>query len=352
MTDKCFDINSYNNSPLSIYLNELCQLDGVSGNESAVRDYILDKIKPYADDVSVDGLGNIIALKKGAQTPKNKIMLAAHMDEVGMIITDIDKEGLLRFCCVGGIDKRLLPGRSIRINGLPGVIGIKPIHLCDGKSRSAGADTDNLYIDIGAQSDEQAKQYASLGDYASFDTQYELLGDMIKAKAIDDRVGCAIMLDIMSQPLQYDTWFAFTVQEEVGLRGAKTAAYTIDPDIAIVLESTTAADIPGVDGAKCICKVGSGPVISFMDHSTIYDRTLYNTAFALAKESGIACQTKTGIAGGNDSGAIHQSRGGVRTLAISLPCRYIHSPSCMASPVDVMQCGYLAQSCLDRFAQL
>lgn len=352
MTDKCFDINSYNNSPLCSYLSELCNLDGVSGNENAVRDYILDKIKPFADDISIDGLGNIIVFKKGEQTPKNKIMLAAHMDEVGLIITDIDKEGMLRFSCVGGIDKRLLPGRSIRINGLAGVIGIKPIHLCDGKSRSSATDTDNLYIDIGAHNDEQAKQYVSLGDYASFDTQYELFGNMIKAKAIDDRVGCAIMLDILSKPLQYDTWFAFTVQEEVGLRGAKAATYTIDPDIAIVLESTTAADVPDVDGAKRICKVGCGPVVSFMDRSTIYDRELYNIAFELAKQGGIACQTKTGIAGGNDSGAIHQSRGGVRTLAISLPCRYIHSPSCMASPVDVMQCGYLAQSCIDRFAQL
>ena len=352
MTEQCFDINSYNNSPLSTYLSELCNLDGVSGNENAVRKYILDKIKPFADDISVDGLGNILVLKKGKHTPKNKIMLAAHMDEVGLIITDIDKEGMLRFSCVGGIDKRLLPGRSVRINGLSGVIGIKPIHLCDGKGRSSATDTDNLYIDIGANSDEQAKQYISLGDYASFDTQYELFGSMIKAKAIDDRVGCAIMLDIISKPLQYDTWFAFTVQEEVGLRGAKAAAFTIAPDIAIVLESTTAADVPGVDGAKCICKVENGPVVSFMDRSTIYDRQLYNIAFELAKAGNIACQTKTGIAGGNDSGAIHQSRGGVRTLAISLPCRYIHSPCCMASPIDVMQCGYLAQSCLDSFAQL
>lgn len=346
------NLAEYDSGSLSVYLSELCSLDGVSGNEGSVRQYIIDRIQTLADAVNIDPLGNIIAFKKGEYVPKNKIMLSAHMDEVGLIITHIENDGFLRFAPVGGIDKRILPGTLVRLNGLHGVIGINPIHLCSGDKKSSSSDISSMYIDIGAKDDEQAKQYVSLGDTAAFDTEYELFGEMIKAKAVDDRVGCAILLDIISKPLKYDTWFAFTVQEEVGLRGSKTAAYTIAPDIAIVVESTTAADVDGNTGAKQICKAGGGPVVSFMDRATIYDRELFRTAFEIASEHDIPCQTKTGIAGGNDSGSIHLTRGGIRTLAISLPCRYIHSPCCMARVSDIIDSAKLISLCLTQFAQL
>ena len=163
----------------------------------------------------------------------------------------------------------------------------------------------------------------------------------ICSKAIDDRAGCAILLHLLEQDAPYDFTAAFLVQEEVGLRGAKAAAYTVDPDFALVLEATTAADIAGAEEDAKVCCLGGGPVVSFMDRSTIYDKELYRMAFSLAEKNGISCQTKSRIAGGNDSGAIHVSRGGVRTLAISLPCRYLHSPSCLADLNDLDACTAL-----------
>ena len=165
---------------------------------------------------------------------------------------------------------------------------------------------------------------------------FRTLGDgRVCSKAIDDRAGCALLLGLLEQELPYDITAAFLVQEEIGLRGATAAAYTVAPEFALVLEATTAADIVGASGGERVCTLGGGPVISFMDRSTMYDKGMYQAAFALCQAQGIPCQTKTRIAGGNDSGAIHVSRGGVRTLAVSLPCRYLHSPSCVADLADL-----------------
>ncbi|MGN0601264.1 MAG: M42 family peptidase, partial [Oscillospiraceae bacterium] len=160
--------------------------------------------------------------------------------------------------------------------------------------------------------------------------------------------GCAIMLEMINGELEYDTWFTFVVQEEIGLRGSTTAAYTVNPDFAVVLESTTAADIPSADGENKVCRLGKGPVVSFMDRHTVYDKELYRLAFGIAGDNNIPCQTKTLIAGGNDAGAIHVSRGGVRTAAISLPCRYLHSPSCVIDKDDLFNSYRLAKLLLDR----
>ena len=168
-----------------------------------------------------------------------------------------------------------------------------------------------------------------------FDSEFvELGGNCVKSKAIDDRAGCAIMIQLIREGVEYDTYFVFNVQEEVGLRGSTASSFSVAPDFAIVLEATTASDIDGVSGAKKVCSLGKGPVVGFMDRSTVYDKELYRMAFESAEELGIPCQTKTMIAGGNDSGAIHKSRGGVRTIAVSVPCRYIHSPSCVINKED------------------
>ena len=196
------------------------------------------------------------------------------------------------------------------------------------------ADPDALVIDIGAKDKAEAEALVSPGDSVTFDSQFQRSHGKILSRAIDDRAGCALMIELIREGLEYDTTFAFVVQEEIGLKGGKTAAFAVDPDVAIVLESTTAADIKGVEPDKQVCRVGAGPVVSFMDRSTIYDKEYYRLAFDTAKELGIPCQTKTTVAGGNDAGAIHVSRGGVRCAAVSLPCRYLHSAVSMIAAQD------------------
>lgn len=321
---------------MSDYLKDLCLLNAVSGNEESVRNFIIDKIKEFCE-YSVDNLGNVIALRKGRKTPDKKLMVAAHTDEVGLIITSIRSDGTLTFDAVGGIDSAVIIGKKVKIGmaELNGVVGSKAVHKLSAKQRDEAPEISDLYIDFGAADKQDAEKNVNVGDYAYFDSDYIEFGNRrIKAKAIDDRAGCAIMLSLIEEEPEYDTWFVFNVQEEIGLRGSTVSAYTVQPDIAIVLEATTAADIEGTSGAERVCEVGKGPVVSFMDRSTMYDKELYKTAFSLADELGISCQTKSMIAGGNDSGAIHISGKGVRTIAVSLPCRYLHSPSCVISAQD------------------
>lgn len=317
-------------------LEKLCLANGVSGNEKTVCDLIISKIEGCCS-YRVDALGNLIAFKKGRKAPKNKVMLCAHMDEVGLIITSITEDGFLQFETIGGIDCRTIFGTSVQMqNGTIGVIGGKATHHLTGEERDKAPLADALYIDIGATNKEEALQHISLGDTASFCSDFCEFGDgFIKAKALDDRIGCALLIEVMHSELAYDTYFVFHVQEEVGLRGATVASIAVDPAIALVLEATTAADLSGVHGSKQVCRLGGGAVVSFMDGRTIYDKKLYALAFDLAKKQNIQCQTKTAIAGGNDAGAIHRSGDGVRTLAISLPCRYIHSPSCVMKISDI-----------------
>lgn len=324
---------------------KLCLLDGPSGCENSVSDFIINEIKDYAD-VKKDPMGNLIVFKKGKKRAVNKLMCDAHTDEVGMIITSITDDGFLLFEALGGIQTPSLVCKKVMINGkVPGVIGIKPVHLCKGDEKSLLPKTDSLYIDIGANSKEEAQKYVSVGDFATFISDFTELGtDTVKAKAIDDRIGCAILISLLKQEAEYDFYATFTVQEELGLRGAKTAAFTVDPDFCICLEATTAADIDGVDKEKTVCKLGNGPAVSFMDRSTLYDKALYDCAF----KSGIPCQPKSAVTGGNNSGAIHLSKSGVRTLAISTPCRYIHSASCIADFNDAENALLLTQYMINK----
>ena len=218
-------------------LEKLCSLYGISGNEEAVRDWILQQITPYVTTIEIDALGNLIAFKKGEQPAKTKLMLSAHMDEVGLIVTHITDEGLLKFTTVGGIDKRVLCGKQVWINGHYGVIGGKPIHLMKGDEREKAVPVEELSIDIGAGSKEEAEQAVSLGDVAGFVSTFDQEGNKIRGRALDDRVGCTILIDLIKRSLPYDMTFVFCVQEEIGLRGARTAAYSVNPQAAIVVES-------------------------------------------------------------------------------------------------------------------
>ena len=311
-------------------LKHLCAIDATSGDETAVRDFIISEIEGFCE-YKTDALGNLICLKKGNKRPQKKLMVDAHTDEVGLIITDITDSGFLKFRTVGGIDTAALMLRRVKINGKTnGVIGGKPIHLISAEEGKKLPKTDSLYIDIGAKSLKEAEESVSVGDRAVICGDFAVLGDNFKAKAIDDRIGCAVLIELLKGNSEYDFYGVFSVQEEVGARGAKTAAYAVNPDAALVLEATTAADIADVGYGESVCNLGAGPVVSFMDRSTVYDREFYNAAL----KSGILCQPKRAVAGGNNSGTVHLSREGVRTLAISLPCRYIHTASCVASVKD------------------
>lgn len=334
------------------YLKELCLLDGTSGREEKVREYIISKIKDKCE-YKVDPMGNIIADVKGKNPAKNKVMLSAHMDEVGFIVTYICDNGFLKFNSVGGVDSKVVNGRFVTVgeNRISGVIASKALHLCEGDEEHKVSELSKLYIDIGASSKEEAEKLVEIGDAVYFKSDFVEFGSSkIKAKAIDDRFGCAIMLKMIEETPEFDTTFAFLVQEEVGLRGAGPAAFTVDPDYAIVLEATTASDIAFVSDEDSVCIQGKGAVVSFMDRSTVYNRDMFKNAFRIAEDKGIAIQPKTTVAGGNDAGAIHKSRGGVYTITISLPCRYIHSSTSVADKRDMNECYKLAKALLEEYA--
>ena len=318
-------------------LKDLCLLNGTSGDEVRVRDYIINEIKEYST-YEVDNLGSIIAYKKGKKKPNKTVCLNAHMDEVGFIITGITSDGYLRFAPVGGIDTKVCLDRAVTVgeNRINGVIADKAYHLLEEGEKDKAPSFDKLLIDIGAKSETEAQSVVSLGDFAYFESDYTELGNgYIKAKALDDRIGCMLMIELIKSELEYDTVFCFNVQEEVGLRGSKCTSFAVGADISIVLEATTAGDLDGVSGADRVCVLGNGGVVSFMDNRTIYDRELYKLAMNTASENNIPVQTKTAVAGGNDAGSIQTSGKGAKVMALSLPCRYIHSPSSVVKMSDI-----------------
>lgn len=335
-------------------IKSLCSLNGVSGNEDAVRSFIRKEAQPYADSIRSDALGNLIVFKKGKRSTGNKLLIAAHMDEVGLIVKSITEDGFLKFDFVGGVDRRVAIGKRVQIgsNCVPGVIGLKAIHLVSADERKKAPKTDALYIDIGAVDKEDAQTLVSPGDYGSFvGSPTEFGNGLFKAKAIDDRLGCAIMLELLKEDLPLDVTFAFTAQEEVGTRGAFGAAFSVTPEVALVLETTTAADLPDIEGKQRVCAPGKGPVISYMDGAAIYDRALFETLRGLAEDHNIRWQTKEYIAGGNDSRTFQRSKAGVRVAAMSAAVRYLHAPTSVGSIRDFEDMLSLTRLFLVRMAE-
>lgn len=335
-------------------LKALCSLDGVSGDEDRVRDFIRRQAEPWAETVRTDALGNLIVHKRGRKPAGNKLLLCAHMDEVGLIVTRATEDGFLRFDFVGGVDRRVALGKPVVLgtNKIPGVIGMKAIHMLSAEERKKVPKTETLYLDIGAADKEEALSKVPLGTYGAFVGEPEELGDgLLKAKAIDDRVGCAILLELLKEDLPLDVTFAFTAQEEVGTRGAFGAAFSVTPEVALVLETTTAADLPGVEGARRVCAPGRGPVISYMDGGTIYDRSLFETLRRLAEERQIPWQVKEYIAGGNDARTIQRSKAGVRVAALSAAVRYLHAPASVGSLSDFEDMLKLTRAFLEHTAE-
>lgn len=334
-------------------VKELCLLNGVSSAEDEVRAFLKEKAAPYADSVRVDALGNLIVFKKGEKSTGNRLMLTAHMDEVGFIINDITEDGYLKFAPVGGVDPRVVIGKrvSVGFGRVAGAIGLKAYHLVSAEEEKSVPKFEDLYIDIGAKNRADAEAVTALGDLAAFESDAVVFGDgMLKAKAIDDRVGCAVMLKLIGEDLPMDCTFVFSTQEEVGTRGAFGAAFSVTPEIALVLEGTTAADFPGIDGHKRVAVPGKGPVLSFMDNGTVYDRGLFELLRDLAEQHGIPWQTKNGISGGNDSSAIQRTKEGVRVAAMSAPVRYLHAPSSVACVQDFDHMHALAKKFIEAVA--
>lgn len=318
------------------YLEKLCEFYAPSGMEGGIAEYIKSVIEPYCKECYIDALGNLIAFKEGAQRAQKRVQLDAHTDEVGFIITAINSDGSLCISDVGGINCESIVSKRVIFGDTVGVVQTKPVHLLSAADKGKLPDRSSLTVDIGATSADEAKQHVSVGDIGTFYSQYEMLGDnTLLARALDDRVGCALLMTLITEDQPYDAYYTFSVQEEVGCRGAQTATYQVNPDIAIVLEATTAADIPDVPQNKRVCSLGNGAAISFMDNRTVYDRALYDAAFKVAKQNEIKAQPKAAVSGGNDAATIHLSRDGVRTLAISTPCRYLHSSACLINTDDL-----------------
>lgn len=313
-------------------LKELCAIPSVSGREEKLRSFIISKIDGYCE-YEVDPNGNLICFKNGKKRPAKKIMVDAHMDEVGLIASYITAEGFVKFQTVGGIDTSVMLARKVVFeNGVVGVVGMKPVHLLSGDEKKTMPKAESLYIDIGAASKEEAEELISVGDVAVFFSEpLELGAETILARGIDDKAGVAVLISLLKREAEYDFYATFSVQEEVGLRGAKTAAYTVSPDAAVILETTTAADIYGVDKESQVCRLGGGPAISFMDKSTMYNKALFDYANSIP----VPHQVKQYVSGGNNAGAVHLTKSGVPTLTVSLPTRYIHSPSCVANVNDL-----------------
>lgn len=319
-------------------LRELCALRGVSGDEGRVREYIREKVEPFATSVKVDRLGNLIVFKKGTEENARHIVIAAHMDEVGMIVRGINENGLISYSPVGGIDPRTIVSKPVRIGDdeVPGVIGAKAIHLQRGAERETVLPHSELYIDIGAKDKASAERLVEIGDYISFESKWVEFGEgMVKARALDDRIGCMVMMSILEGEYPCDVTCVFTVQEEPGTRGAMAAAYSVSSDAAIILEATAANDMGDPNEIQKVCLVKHGVAISFMDKASIVTAPLFDRMRDLAEENNIPWQIKSGITGGNDAGPFQRMGGARATCVLSTPTRYIHSPSCVAAFADI-----------------
>jgi tetrahedral aminopeptidase len=339
-------------------LQQLSTAIGISGKEDAVRQLVLDAIRGHVQDTRIDPIGSVITRKPaldGAVRPL-RVMVAAHMDEVGLMVKGFDSDGLIRFTNVGGIDDRILPGLRVRINEVIGVVLWTPIHY---SSDQNVVKMSSLRIDIGASSKDEAMGKVKRGDRIAFESEFLELDDgrMLRGKALDDRAGCALLIDVLQREGGYphEVIGAFTVQEEIGLRGAMVAAQTIQPDIAFVLEATTANDLPNPTASRDstlsvnpTCVMGQGPVLSWIDASMIVPPRLLAFLRETAEAEGIPYQFKSNPGGGTDGGQIHLANEGVPTAVISLPCRYIHSPAAYLLREDYANALRLIQAALTR----
>lgn len=322
-------------------LETLCGAGGISGQEGEVRKIIKDQLEGHVDDLKVDALGNVLVTKAGKGRGRRlRVMVAAHMDEVGLMVTADDKDGIFRFDVVGGLSASQLVGKTVVVGKerIPGVIGFKPVHLTTASERSNGVSVDSLRIDTGGAGSGKVK----IGDQATFTANFLQLGTgatrTLRSKAMDDRIGVATLIELVKEaPPNIDLLAAFTTQEEIGLRGAKVAAHAFDPDMAIALDCTPAYDLPHWDGeenARYNARLGLGPAIYVSDKGTLSDPRLVRHFAEVAEAHGIPFQFRQPGGGGTDAGAIHKSRSGIPSVSLSVPGRYLHTAASIVRVSD------------------
>ncbi len=331
-------------------LQKLTEAVGVAGEETDVRLLIRDLIADHVDEWRVDAVGNLLALKKGDGRSDLRVMVDAHMDEVGLMITSVDSLGTAKFEKVGGLDDRMLLGKVVQVGPkkVTGVIGARPVHLLNTASeRSQVVKTSSMRIDIGAGGKDEGQGKMKVGDRATFLTPYQEYGDIALGKALDNRAGCAILIELLrGERFPFDLHAAFTVQEEVGMAGAHVASFAIEPDVALVLECTPAYDLPAEQDVSPNVALGRGPSIYVMDSRTIQDPRLVSHILRTAHELGIPFQVRQPGGGGTNTGAIQRAGVGMPAATIAIPGRYLHAPASMISLTDYAYVRQLADAAL------
>jgi putative aminopeptidase FrvX len=339
-------------------LERLSNACGVAGREDEVRGLLTDLLTPNVDEVQEDRLGNVIGVRRGRRDAP-KIMIAAHMDEIGLMVKHVTAEGFVQFAKIGGIDDRILVAQRVRVHTakgpLLGVIGSKPPHILKDEEKKKVIEADDLFIDVGASSNHEAEAMGvRVGDPVSFDIAFARLGDdIVVGKALDDRVGCAVLAAVMERLGDVDcTLYAVgTIQEEVGLRGATTAAFGLAPDLGIAIDTTVAGGVPGVTEVETAIKMRRGPAITVADRGLITHPKVLRLLVEAAEHSGIPYQLETGLPGSTDAARIALTREGVPSGVISIPTRYIHSPVSMLSLKDAEDAMKLACAAIASLAQ-
>jgi putative aminopeptidase FrvX len=338
-------------------LQKLSEACGVSGDESAVRDIVLEALKGKVKEARVDALGNLLVRCRTRGKPRKRVMIAAHMDEVGMILMQSGSDGLWKFETVGGVNEQALPGKPVWIgrNRLPGVIGAKPAHLVEKEEVENPIKKDSLTIDVGAKDKDGALAACKPGDRAAFAAPFRFERGILFGKALDNRLGVAALIELASDPPPgVEILAAFTTQEEIGLRGARVAAHALDPDLAIVLDATPAHDLPMWDGSENTVyntRLGGGPAIYIADRGTISSTRLVRLLTEAAEKRGIRCQIRQPRAGGTDAGAIHLARAGIPSISVSVPCRSLHAPVSAARYDDWRALPALVRAALEDLAK-
>lgn len=334
-------------------LKKLSVAFGVSGFEDEVREIIGEIVRPLAEDVRVDRLGNIIATKSGRRD--EWLMLDAHMDEVGFLVSYVEPSGFLRLAPIGGWDARILPAHAVSIRtpghiDVRGVIGTIPPAVLSDEDRSRPVTLESLFVDIGANNPDEVRDLGvNVGDPCLLGYGFEQLNeDLVMGKAFDDRAGCTVAIRVLEQlqnaNLDLSLAVAFTVGEEIGLKGARTAATQISPAVALALEGTTAVDIPGITGARRTTTMGAGAALTVADRSGVSDKRVVGLLEEIASKEQIRVQRKHPIFGATDASAIQTSGSGVMTAVVSVPCRYIHTPLSLLRPTDLESAVQLVTS--------
>jgi endoglucanase len=332
-------------------LKKICEAPGVPGYEAKIRQLIIKEVSPLVDEVRVDNLGNVITLKKGKSDNK-KAMVAAHMDEIGFIVTHIDDQGFVRFTTLGGFDPKTLTAQRVIIHGkkdVPGVMGTKPIHVMTQEERTKMPKIQDFYIDLGMKK-EEVEKVVSVGDPVTRERELVEMGECVNCKSIDNRVSVFILIEMLRtlKKPAYDVYGVFTVQEEVGIRGANVAAHGIDPDFGIGLDTTIAFDLPGAQAHEKVTSLGEGAAIKIMDASAICDYRMVDFMKKVADKKKIKWQPELLTAGGTDTAGIQRmGKRGAISGAISIPTRHLHQVIEMAHKKDIDDCISLLRACLE-----